>query len=383
MNTLKSGSPYFSPRFDAADSPQSGMADSTKQAALCKDFTFDLTLRKPVGPYLIGVVVDYRYKTGVPMALSIASSNTELPDMPKLTTTVPKEYVHRASLAEVFLTGCTDQEGLCFTLTGQWPRAHTLFNSLDGRSHDPLQVAETFRQAGMFLAHAEMGIPLGHHFVMWNLNYTTYLENLNIGPRPTDFVLDVRCADSAYSGRTVSQFHMEFTIHRDGALVAHGTSHFSAIAPRVYNRLRASRPQRDDAAVPWTGPDRAPMAPAAVGRHSAADVALTPTDDSSRWLLTPDLNHPIFFDHSGDHLPGMVLLEAARQAACTLVAPQVMSPASAATVFHRYAELDRPCWVEATRISAEHNELMTVEVVGRQDGEAVFTSTLTGPVRPR
>ncbi|THA30352.1 hypothetical protein E6R18_20475 [Streptomyces sp. A1277] len=316
------------------------------------------------------------------MALSIASGNTELPDMPKLTTTVPKEYVHRASLAEVFLTGCTAQEGLSFTLTGQWPRAHTLFNSADGRSHDPLQVAETFRQAGMFLAHAEMGIPLGHHFVMWNLNYTTHLENLDIGPHPTDFVLDVRCADITYSGRRVSQFHMEFAIHRDSALVAHGTSHFSAIAPRVYARLRASRPQRDDSAVPWHEPTSAPMAPASVGRHLAADVALTPTGDSSRWLLTPDLNHPIFFDHAGDHLPGMVLLEAARQAACALTAPLVMPPSSAATVFHRYAELDRPCWIEVTRLSAEHSELMTVEVVGRQDGEAVFTSTMTGPLQP-
>lgn len=316
------------------------------------------------------------------MAMSTTSGSTELPDMPQLTTTVPKEYVHRASLAEVFLTGCTAQDELRFSLTGQWPRAHTLFNSPDGRYHDPLQVAETFRQAGMFLAHAELGVPLGHHFVMWNLNYTTYLENLGIGSHPTDFVLDVRCTEIIRSGRRISQLRMEFGIRRDEAVVAHGTAHFSAVTPPVYARLRASRPQRNDSATPLIEPDRAPMPPASVGHHSAANVVLTPTGVPSLWLLTPDLDHPIFFDHPGDHLPGMVLLEAARQAACALTAPLVMPPASAASVFHRYAELDRPCWIEVSRLSADNSEPMTVEVVGRQDGEAVFTSIMTGPVQP-
>lgn len=315
------------------------------------------------------------------MALSIAGGSTEVPEMPQLTTTVPKEYVHRASLAEVFLTGCTAQGDLRFTLTGQWPRAHTLFSSPDGRSHDPLQVAETFRQAGMFLAHAELGVPLGHHFVMWNLNYTTFQENLRIGPHPTDFEMDARCTDVTYSGRRVSKLHMEFEIRRDGTTLAHAAGHFSAITPGVYARLRASRPERDDSGTPFTPPDLPPITPASVGRHSPADVALTPTADSTRWLLTPDLNHPILFDHAGDHLPGMVLLEGARQAACSLAAPLVMRPSSAATYFHRYAELDRPCWIEVDRLSAEHCDLMTVRVVGRQDGEPVFTSTMTGPVQ--
>lgn len=316
------------------------------------------------------------------MALSTTSGHTELPQMSQLTTTVPKEYVHRASLAEVFLTGCTAQGDLRFALTGQWPRAHTLFNSADGLSHDPLQVAETFRQTGMFLAHAELGVPLGHHFVMWDLNYTTYLENLNIGSCPTDFSLDVRCTDITYSGRRTSHLRMEFVIRRGDAVVANGTSRFSAITPPVYARLRANRPEGDDPAMPSVEPGSAPMAPASVGRRFAADVVLTPTDVPSVWLLAPDLDHPIFFDHAGDHLPGMVLLEAARQAACTLTAPLVMPPASAATVFHRFAELDRPCWIEVAGHSADNSELMTVEVVGRQGGETVFTSTMSGPVRP-
>src|SRR5690349_14107193 len=94
------------------------------------------------------------------MQLASLQAKELAPDLPRLTTTVPKEYVHRACLAEVFLTGCTKQGETQFALSGQWPRAHTFFQSFDGTGHDPLLTAETFRQAGLFLAHAELGVPL-------------------------------------------------------------------------------------------------------------------------------------------------------------------------------------------------------------------------------
>ncbi|MGV2917769.1 AfsA-related hotdog domain-containing protein, partial [Streptomyces alfalfae] len=78
-----------------------------------------------------------------------ATSAPQVPqDLPRLTTTVPREYVHRAGHAEVFLTGCRRLEGDRFALTGQWPRAHTFFTDADGTRHDPTQAAETIRQVG-------------------------------------------------------------------------------------------------------------------------------------------------------------------------------------------------------------------------------------------
>ena len=312
------------------------------------------------------------------MGRGTAPQGIGLSALPRLTTTVPKEYVHRASLAEVFLTGCAVDERENFSLTGQWPRAHTLFTSADGSSHDPLQVAETFRQAGMFLAHAELGVPLGHRFVMWDLSYTTYLEHMGIALTPTDFRLDARCTEITWRRGAAGWLRLELSIHRDGALVAHGAGSFSTIPQGVYNRLRANR-------TPWSGAalaiaqSRSPLAPSAVGRAFTRDVVLSATQTPDRWLLTPDFTHPIFFDHADDHLPGMVLLEGARQAACAALAPHHMKPTSASTQFFRYAELDRPCWVEVTRVAPENAGMVTVEVTGRQDGETVFVSTLTGP----
>lgn len=306
-------------------------------------------------------------------------SDIGLPALPRLTTTVPKEYVHRACLAEVFLTGCTAHDGLRFSLTGQWPRVHALFNSADGRSHDPLQAAETFRQAGLFLSHAELGIPLDQHFVMWNLSYTTDLEQLRIVSGPTDFGLEAKCTEITRRRGTVSQLRMEFSIHRDGNLVAHGGVHFSLISPSVYSRLRAKRPEPQQTSASTT-PAAHPMPPAGVGRSSAADVVLTATDKPGRWLFTPDFDHPILFEHSADHMPGMALLEGVRQAASAQVAPEVLIPSSASTTFHRYAEFDRPCWIDVTRVSPESGGMMTVEATAHQDGEPVCTSTITGPV---
>ncbi|NUS16762.1 MAG: hypothetical protein HOY69_36090 [Streptomyces sp.] len=310
------------------------------------------------------------------MQLASLQAKELAPDLPRLTTTVPKEYVHRACLAEVFLTGCTKQGETQFALSGQWPRAHTFFQSFDGTGHDPLLTAETFRQAGLFLAHAELGVPLGHHFVMWELGFSTELDRLDIGHSPTDVELTATCTDITRRGGRATGFRMELSIRRDGEAIAVGGGRFTVISPAVYRRLRGARLTCDVSAL--RGIPRRALPPSAVGRARAADVVLSPADGPNRWLLTPDPTHPVLFDHTGDHHPGMVLLEAARQAACALVTPMTVVPSAISTVFHRYAELDEPCVVEAVFAASQEHDQVTVEVTGRQNGESVFTSVLTG-----
>ncbi|MFF4364351.1 ScbA/BarX family gamma-butyrolactone biosynthesis protein [Streptomyces sp. NPDC001604] len=300
------------------------------------------------------------------------------PALPRLTTTVPREYVHRACLAEVFLTGCTQQSETRFALSGQWPRAHTFFQSADGTAHDPLLTAETFRQAGLFLAHAELGVPLGHHFVMWELAFTTDPDRLHIGPRPTDIELTATCTDITRRAGRATGFRMELSIRRDGQAIAAGGGRFTVITPAVYHRLRGTHPTPDTSTLRQI--PRETMPPTAVGRARNTDVVLSPTDTPHRWLLTPDPTHPVLFDHTGDHHPGMVLLEAARQAACALVTPMTVTPSAITTAFHRYAELDQPCHIEATLAPTQEHHQVTVNVTGHQNGALVFTSQLTGPL---
>lgn len=297
--------------------------------------------------------------------------------MPRLTTTVPREYVHRASHAEVFLTGCERLDDVNFVLTGQWPRAHTFFISMDGFHHDSMQAAETIRQVGLFLAHAELGVPLGHHFLLWDLNVSTYPENMGIGPGPSDLNLWATCTDVVRKGKRLAEFRMEISIERDGRLCAVGGGRFACVSDTTYRRLRgaAGSATRRSRLQPHIK-----VLPATVGRTVPSDVVLSPTDQADRWLLDPDPRHPILFDHDSDHFPGMVLLEAARQAAASLCYPASLTPASICTDFQRYAEFDTPVWIDASAVPTCAADVLSVQVTGRQNDETVFSALISGPV---
>ncbi|MDI3405849.1 ScbA/BarX family gamma-butyrolactone biosynthesis protein [Streptomyces cavernicola] len=297
------------------------------------------------------------------------STQEESTELPRLTTTVPKEYVHRASHAEVFLTSCKKIGENTFALTGQWPRAHTFFNSPVSRNHDHLQAVETVRQIGIFLAHSEFGIPLGHQFVMRDISATTYPEYLDIGRTPSE--LEIETVFSKERRDTI--LGVDITIRRDEHVVATGDGHFTCVSPAAYRRLRGSAPTKE---IDYRPTDQTPSD---YGRILPIDVVLAPTGHPGVWRLNPDPSHPVMFDHGGDHMPGMVLLEAARQAACALLGPGVsVLPTSTVNRFQRYAEFDAPCWIEAVELPAEQPGLFSVQVTGHQNDAPVFSTQLSG-----
>ncbi|MFE9835393.1 ScbA/BarX family gamma-butyrolactone biosynthesis protein [Streptomyces sp. NPDC005551] len=303
-----------------------------------------------------------------------------------LTTTVPREYVHRASHAEVFLTGCRRRDDANYALTGQWPRAHTFFTTPDGAHHDALQAAETIRQTGLYLAHAELGVPLGHHFLLHDLTVTTHPEQMSIGSLPTDLTLHATCTDVVRKGIRLAEFRMQITITGDdGRPYAAGGGRFTCLTPATYRRLRAAGISGDPlppAADPFGRPHPDVLAlPGVVGKLHPFDVVLSPTGDAHRWLLNPDPCHPVLFDHGGDHYPGMVLVEAARQATHAHHVPANPLTTTLVTEFHNYAELRAPLLIETT-LQPGPVEAPAVRVTGRQNDRAVFTTdviTLTTP----
>ncbi|MFF2545566.1 ScbA/BarX family gamma-butyrolactone biosynthesis protein [Kitasatospora sp. NPDC058063] len=295
---------------------------------------------------------------------------------PRLTSTVAKEYVHRACHAEVFITGSEQLTDTAFAVTAQWPRAHTFFCTPDGTRHDPMQAAETIRQAGLYLAHTRFGVPLDHKFMMWNLDYTTQPRQLPIGAAPTDLTLEIQLlAQPRRSGTTVD-FTLETVVRRGAQLAATGYARFTTVPDSTYQRLRRGRQGAEHPAAPTVTAE--PLPPARVGRVRPSDVVLTPADAPDSWHLTPDFRHPILFDHANDHIPGMVLLEAARQAANALSSPVTVTPAAAATTFHRYAEHDAPTTITARHTPGEEPDSLTTTVTGHQHGEPIFTTVLTG-----
>jgi 2-oxo-3-(phosphooxy)propyl 3-oxoalkanoate synthase len=80
-----------------------------------------------------------------------------------------------------------------------------------------------------------------------------------------------------------------------------------------------------------------------------------------------------------DHVPGMLLLEAARQAGLVVCAPRRVILAALHSSFQKkYVEPDQPCWIETgqTTITGSPGDLRMM-MIARQRGEAVFTAGLT------
>jgi len=321
----------------------------------------------------------FRMHRAIPSAAVTGSATTEptssrAPLYQSLTTTVPKEFVHRASVAEVMLTDWRPLTEDHFAVDAQWPRGHSFFATVDD-CHDPLIAAETIRQAGILLAHAEYGVPLGHHFLVSDLSVAVRPEHVRVDWTPASLELDVRCVDIKRRGANVSGFRIEVSIYRDGALAATGGGALTCMAPRVYERLRAARVPTGE------GPDvialTAPEAPQTVGRMSPTDVVLSPIGEPDRWQLRVDTRHPVLFDHMVDHVPGMVLLEASRQAAAATLG-HVSLPLSISSEFLRYVELNAPCVVEARRLTeVDQDGGETVLVTAYQGEAAVFRCTVT------
>ncbi|MFF8289678.1 ScbA/BarX family gamma-butyrolactone biosynthesis protein [Streptomyces sp. NPDC016309] len=298
---------------------------------------------------------------------------------PSLTTTVPKEFVHRAAVAEVMLTDWRRLDDTHFHVTGQWPRGHSFFSAIDGH-HDPLLAAETIRQIGSLLAHAEFGVPFGHHFLMWDLEYTVVPEHVLVGDAPAALDIDVVCTEVKRRGDNLTGLRYTAVIRRGGQVAVTGSASYTCTSPAVYRRLRAGRGAADGRPpIPLT----APASPQSVGRTSPMDVVLSPIGEESRWQLRADSRHHVLFDHPVDHVPGMVLLEAARQAAAAALGDGGTFPLAMTGRFTRYAELDTPCMVGAEVLpeptAAGHR---LVRVTGHQEGEDVFSATVTAASRP-
>ncbi|WP_338673602.1 ScbA/BarX family gamma-butyrolactone biosynthesis protein [Streptomyces sp. SCSIO 30461] len=297
-----------------------------------------------------------------------------------LTTTVPKELVHRTAVAEVMLTDWLREDDTRFRVDAQWPRSHSFFTPVDGEHHDPLMVAETIRQIGSLLGHAEFGVPFGHQFLLREFGLTVHPEHLGVRHTPASLDIDVTCTEVKRRGADLSGLTYECAVRREGRLVATGRTSFTCISPSVYERVRPKRVfDVDHRPLPLT----APMAPQSVGRTSPGDVVLSPIGHATRWQLRLNTRHPVLFDHPVDHVPGMLLLEAARQGAAAALNRSSLLPLGIDGDFKRYAELDEPCFIEAERLRpASPGQAERVRVTGHQGGDLVFSSVVTAAPDP-
>ncbi|MEU4065116.1 ScbA/BarX family gamma-butyrolactone biosynthesis protein [Streptomyces wedmorensis] len=291
--------------------------------------------------------------------------------------TVAREYVHRAALSEVFLTGWDKVGHDTFKVTAQWPRSHSFYVPEHGM-HDPLLLCETIRQASTLLAHVGYHVPFGHSLSWSRLQFAVNPQALRIEDTPADIELHVTCSDIRYHRTVPVTMSMHMEVVRRGSLLAMASVRFGSHSPAVYQRLRAGRNEIGEIFARAPQPPE-PVSRAAVSRLRKQDIVLAPTPDRMRWQLRVDTSHPVLFDHALDHVPGMLLLESVRQAG------HAMQPSTAGAVlptsmdisFNRYVEFDEPCWIEAEPVdtAASDGSRRTIRVNALQGGSFAFSAS--------
>lgn len=222
--------------------------------------------------------------------------------------TISRAHVHKASVAEVFLTDALPAGGDRVLVAAQWPRVHGFYRPDVTGCADPMLLVETVRQAAIYLAHAHHGVPGAWPFIFTNLELSLEEHELTRSSGgPVRAVLDCTYTASDQSGK--SRGRLDCVIEVDGRPVGRATAGLLAVEGPLYLKLR-------DRAVGRAEP-RAPR-PAAlltgdqVGRHDVADIVVGRAD--GELVLRVDPAHPAYFEHACDHLPGMLLIEAFRQA---------------------------------------------------------------------
>ncbi|MEU1056248.1 ScbA/BarX family gamma-butyrolactone biosynthesis protein [Streptomyces sp. NPDC005876] len=273
---------------------------------------------------------------------------------------------------EVLVTDWGEIDGKDQRVTVGWPSGHSFY--VQGDNYSPLLFVESLRQALALLSHHVHRVPLGHRLGWEHIRCTVNRQALRADGRAADVVL--RISHPSVRRRRLGSVQLTSRIEaqRAGAHLGTAELDYTAHPPALYDRLRGSH--RDAAqAVARALPPAPPVPAAGAGREHERDVLLSPTGTPGTWRLRVDTGHRVFFDHPHDHVPGMVLLEAASQAARAL-ADHPVTPVAFDARFLRYVELDRPCLVTAEPGPPGDPRGPQAHVTATQDGEPVFSSVV-------
>lgn len=285
--------------------------------------------------------------------------------------TAPRHLVARSAIAEVFITDWRRLTADRFRLAAQWPRTHSFYTPVAGTWYDPLLVAETLRQAAVLVGQEYFGVPADARYHMSELEFDIVPGVLLVGVRPAELHLETAVTEVRSAPGRGAALAVEMELLRDGAFAGAGRLTLTASGP----------PGRGGAPDVPGVPLAEPVPPAIVGRLDASDVVLgTAAGPAARrrdltWALRIDPGHPTLFDGDTDETPGMVLLEAARQAVQAACAPYRVLPVELRSVFHAPLSQTVPSEVSAVRLPTRgEGEEAALRVAVWQLGRLAFDS---------
>ncbi|MDQ1050294.1 AfsA-related hotdog domain-containing protein [Streptomyces sp. V4I2] len=265
-------------------------------------------------------------------------------------STVPRATVHRAAIAEVFLTDArpVPDQPETYEVAAQLPRAHIMGEQSE--NHDFLLLVEVLRQGGLFLAHIYEKVGLDEAFIFRDLQIQMLdLSAVRTGNRPARVVCSFAVIPQRKRNGRVQAIDFSGVLTVEGKDALRFSGGLAFFNRKVYDALRVRR-RASLAGVLGMLPVHVAADPAAVGRRHAYNVVITQPVVTGPSTLTAtvlsDTSHPHLFDHQLDHIPGNLLMEAARQLAAASVSSLHSISAHGLRVtaldvrFQEFAELD-------------------------------------------
>ncbi|ATL65641.1 AfsA-related hotdog domain-containing protein [Nocardia terpenica] len=292
--------------------------------------------------------------------------------------TVSRALVHRWSLSEVFLTDYARTGAREFVCGAQLPLSHGYFRDhIDLRFYDSLNILEACRQAATCAVHLHEGAPSDISLIAkaWSLTVTDP-DALVVGVRPGELRIDAAITERKVRGNQLRHIGFAMALELDGARLGELTMDLACAPIEQYRSLRHYR-RGDEPPTAYTlatTPTGTPTVPLLVQRRQPVNSVL---DDlrvdggTVAAILSPrTFANRSMYDHPYDHVPAMVLSEAARQ--CALVATDAGKAHGSRILsldgeFTRFGELDRPILIG----SAPRPDSVDHRMVAAQDGREI------------
>ncbi|MFD9903151.1 AfsA-related hotdog domain-containing protein [Streptomyces sp. NPDC059063] len=283
-----------------------------------------------------------------------------------------RTLIHRHHLTEVFLTDMERTGADTFVAAALLPAVHPHYTSRTAqaslRHPDPMLLLECCRQAETAAAHLYHDVERDTSFVLhdWSMELTGDLppSPSSAIPASTELVMTAVTHHPRHRAERLMGLGYTFTLWAAGVRLGEVRMDVGYVAAAAYRVLRR---RGRTSALPSSGSQPpaargAALEPARAGRLNATDTLLLDAvagPSACFATLRVAADNPSLFDHPQDHVPGMVLVEAARQLAAFAVA-EWGGPAPDRTVmarmrarFSAYAELDAPVTMTAARVG-EH-----------------------------
>lgn len=281
--------------------------------------------------------------------------------------TVSRDLVHRRSASDVLLTDYETVDGV-HRAAVQFPASHRMFVPVR-RTHDSLLVAECLRQAISLFSHVDHGVPLDHVILIRQFRYEL-LDVLSVDhPADTLIVESSTTEAQPTSGGEaqpissgVDEVRMSVRLVGIDGVIATGTASVHSIGPEAYSTFRSP----SDGEAPHfrrlpAGTDV--LSPESVGRVDESEVLLARHRSDGTLFCAPDPRNLALFDHAVEHLPGVTMLEAVRQALRFATGAPQLDFRSLSVTFMRFTEWSDPCsiTVDLDAADGEHRVVFEFE----------------------